>query len=377
MLRLLIVIGSLERGGAERHLAQVLPQLARKGYEVEVFCLMQRGELAQELERAGVKVSGKFTRPNPGFRRWAALGQRALLLAVRLIVRRPHIVHFFLPSAYIIGAPLAMITFCRAKVMSRRSQNHYQDRSRWIGRVERMLHNRMDAVIGNSRSVVEQLRGEGVADHKLHLLYNGVDVEVFEGAGSKNVARRALNVESSALVFVVVANLIRYKGHEDLLEALAIARQALPESWVLLCAGRDDGIGSRLVEQADRLDLTRHVRFLGPVSDIPSLLSAADIALLPSHEEGFSNAIIEYMAAGLPVIATDVGGNAEAVDRDHAGLIVPARNPQALAAAICQLASSPEQCIRFGEAGKERVARHFALEACVRGYREIYSSLTN
>ncbi|MFN4164112.1 MAG: glycosyltransferase [Ferrovibrio sp.] len=375
MLRLLIVIGSLERGGAERHLAQVLPQLVREDYEVEVFCLMQRGELAQELERGGVKVSGRFARPNPGFRRWVALGQRALFLAIRLLIRRPHIVHFFLPSAYIIGAPLAMITFCRAKVMSRRSQNHYQDRSRWIGRVERMLHSRMDAVIGNSRSVVEQLRGEGVADHKLHLLYNGVELATFEGSTPKDVARRALNVESSALVFVVVANLIRYKGHEDLLEALAIARQTLPESWVLLCAGRDDGIGHRLVEQVDRLGLSGHVRFLGPVSDIPSLLSGADIALLPSHEEGFSNAIIEYMAAGLPVIATDVGGNAEAVDQDRAGLIVPARNPQALAAAISQLASSPEQCIRFGQAGKQRVARYFALEACVRGYREIYSSL--
>lgn len=377
MLRLLIVIGSLERGGAERHLAQVLPQLVREGYDVEVFCLMQRGELAQEIEQAGVKVSGRFARPNPGFRRWIALGQRAISLAAYLLIRRPHIVHFFLPSAYIIGAPLAMITFCRAKVMSRRSQNYYQDRSRWIGRVERILHARMDAVIGNSRSVVEQLRDEGVADHKLHLLYNGVDVAAFADAGPKNIARRALDVESSALVFVMVANLIRYKGHEDLLEAFVIAQPTLPENWLLLCAGRDDGIGSRLVEQVDRLGLTGHVRFLGPVSDVPSLLSAADIALLASHEEGFSNAIIEYMAAGLPVIATDVGGNAEAVDRDRAGLIVPARNPQALAAAISRLAGDPQQCIRFGQAGKQRVVQHFALEACVRGYREIYSSLVD
>lgn len=233
----------------------------------------------------------------------------------------------------------------------------------------------MDAVIGNSRSVVEQLRGEGVADHKLHLLYNGVDVATFEDPAPKDAARRALDVESSALVFVMVANLIRYKGHEDLLEAFVIAQPTLPENWLLLCAGRDDGIGPRLVEQVDRLGLTGHVRFLGPVSDVPSLLSAADIALLASHEEGFSNAVIEYMAAGLPVIATDVGGNAEAVDRDRAGLIVPARNPQALAAAICQLASDPRQCVHFGEAGKERVARHFTLEACVRGYKEIYSGL--
>ncbi|WP_300302100.1 glycosyltransferase [Ferrovibrio sp.] len=376
MQRLLIVIGSLERGGAERHLAQVLPQLVRQGYDVEVYCLMQKGELAPGLEAAGVGVIGRNSRPKPGMRRLFALGLSALMLFFHLLMRRPHIVHFFLPSAYIIGAPIALLTFCRIKVMSRRSQNNYQHSSRWIGRAERLLHKCMDAVVGNSLPVVAQLRDEGVPEHKLHLLYNGVDAAAFANLPAKETVRGELRLDESALVLVIVANLLRYKGHSDLLEALAIAKPSLPDKWVLLCAGRDDGIGSRLVAQAEQLGLADHVRFLGPVTDIPRLLSAADIALLTSHEEGFSNAVIEYMAVGLPVIVTDVGGNAEAVDAGRAGIVVPPRQPAALAAAINRLAGNAGECQALGRAAQQRVAEHYSLEACVSGYRAIYNRLT-
>ncbi|MBV8697006.1 MAG: glycosyltransferase, partial [Bradyrhizobium sp.] len=121
--------------------------------------------------------------------------------------------------------------------------------------------------------------------------------------------------------------------------------------------------------------LESHISLLGVRSDIPDLLNASDVAILASHQEGFSNAIIEGMQAGLPVIVTDVGGNAEAVASGETGLVVAPRDPDALAAAILRLASDGELRQRYGAAGRRRVAVHFSLEACVAAYEALYRGL--
>ena len=373
-LRLTVVIGSLERGGAEQHLLQVLPLLARRGFSVEVFCLNYRGQLAAEMERRGVPVfSPRARRSQYRLVRWIGQLLGFLCLMLRLLLRRPDIVHFYLPSAYMVGTPAAILACCRVRVMSRRSQNYYQSRYFWAAAVERWLHRRTSAIIGNSRSVTRQLSEEGVPDSRLHLIYNGVDISAYAGPVDMAAIRRELGIAEDALVFVIVANLIPYKGHADLLDALAQA--ALAPGWVLLCAGRDDGIGQSLQARAEAAGLSGHIRWLGSVEAVPALLAAADIGLLVSHEEGFSNAIIEYMAAGLPVIATDVGGNAEAVANEESGLIVPARDPAALAAAIRRLAADPELRRRMGEAGQRIVGDRYSLEACAEAYDRFYRGL--
>ncbi|WP_374466506.1 glycosyltransferase [Ferrovibrio sp.] len=376
MKKILIVINSLDRGGTERHLMQVLPRLSQCGYRVAVYCLVHKGELSADLERAGVTVFGGSVKPHSSWGWLFALGIGGFSLGLRLLLKRPDIVHFFLPSAYIIGAPLAWLTFIPIKIMSRRSLNNYQRSYFWLGQVERFLHRQMDVVTGNSMSVVTQLREEGVPEQKLRLIYNGVDMSGFIDLPARDVARSKRGIDPDVVVFVIVANLLRYKGHDDLLEAFAIAEPNLPDKWVLFCAGRDGGIGGRLTVQAQRLGLEDRIRFLGPVADIPQLLAAADIALLPSHEEGFSNAVIEYMAAGLPVIATDVGGNAEALNYGQAGIVVPARDPVALAAAISGLAVAPELRRSLGSAAKRRVAEHFSLEICLKGYGALYNQFS-
>lgn len=174
---------------------------------------------------------------------------------------------------------------------------------------------------------------------------------------------------------VIVANLIPYKGHADLLDALKLSEKNLPRDWRLLCAGRDDGIEGSLRRKVREYGFEDNIRWLGSVADVPALLAAADIALLASHEEGFSNALIEYMAAGLPAIATDVGGNAEAVEHGETGLIVPAGNPQLLAEAISRLANNPDLRESMGRNGRARVQHRYALSTCVQNYVELYRRL--
>lgn len=373
--RLTIVIGSLERGGTERHLLQVLPGLVRRNFSIEVFCLSHKGSLARELAEHGVVVIGRDHRSSQRAIRMLQLLLSTLYLGLRLLVRRPDLVHFFLPAAYILGTPIAFFTGCRTRVMSRRSQNNYQRTQPWVGKVERTWHRCMTAVIGNSQKVVGQLGEEGVSADKLHLIYNGVDLAAFSAGPSRQAARASLNIADDTLVMAIVANLIPYKGHQDLLQALALASADLPEDWLLLCAGRDDGIGLRLQDRARSLGLAHHIRWLGSVENIPALLPAADIGLLVSHEEGFSNAVIEYMAAGLPVIATDVGGNSEAVGSGETGLIVPARDPVRLAEAIRVLACDKDMRLRMGGAGCNRAQERYALDTCVEAYIRLYHQL--
>ena len=125
----------------------------------------------------------------------------------------------------------------------------------------------------------------------------------------------------------------------------------------------------------DRLGLDGRVIFAGERTDVGRILEAADIGVHASHTEGFSNAVIEAMTAGLPMVVTDVGGNAEAVIDGEQGFVVPAMRPDLLAAALERLAREPELRRRFGDAARSRAERHFSLSACVDGYEALYRGL--
>src|SRR5262249_32078601 len=155
---------------------------------------------------------------------------------------------------------------------------------------------------------------------RVHVIRNGIDIARFDAAGGD--ARQSLGVTADTLLLLIVANLIPYKGHADLIAALAQANADLPP-WCLLCAGRDDGVGRVPQRWANALNIGWRVRLLGSRSDVPGLMTAADIVVLASHEEGFPNAVIEAMAAGRPVIGTRVGGVAEAIVDGETGIVVP------------------------------------------------------
>ena len=142
---------------------------------------------------------------------------------------------------------------------------------------------------------------------------------------------------------MVIANLIPYKGHRELIEGLSHIERELPGDWRILLVGRDHGIRAELEALSTTCGVSHRIRFLGQRSDIPALLAAADFGLLTSREEGFSNVILEGMAAGLAMIVTDVGGNAEAVVHGETGFVVPPRNPKAIGDAILELARNPSK----------------------------------
>jgi len=377
---ILFVIGTLEVGGTERHLATLTPALVNLGWTVSVYSLAGGGALRDELQGEGVNVLV------PPFKALSAKSSvvgrlaRSVRIGAHLFSvmrqRRPAIVHLFLPAAYLVGAPAAISAGVPVRIMSRRSLNVYQQSYPLVSNVERRLHRRMSAILGNSRSVVRELSEmEGVPARRLGLIYNGIDVTRFTSAGSRTATRATLGLDPQTLALVIVGNLIPYKGHADLLSALGQAAPRLPSDWRLLIVGRDEGIASSLQAQSAELGIAHNVTFLDTRNDVPEILSACDIGILCSHQEGFSNAVLEGMASGLPMIVTDVGGNAEAVIDGECGIVVPPRNPARLAEAIVRLANDPALQTRLGDAGRRRTADHFALGRSIEAYDALYRAL--
>ncbi|MDG2269945.1 MAG: glycosyltransferase, partial [Alphaproteobacteria bacterium] len=214
---------------------------------------------------------------------------------------------------------------------------------------------------------------EGIPEHRTRVILNGVDTNAIRPDAARGARlRQSLTIPPDSLVLMIVANLIPYKGHADLITALASIRDALPDNWQLLCVGRDDGIGGALQAQSAEAGLAPHIRFLGSRSDIPALLNMADVSLLCSHEEGLPNAVIEAMSAGVPTIATKVGGTGEIIDHGVTGLLVPAHNPDALAQSILELAQDPARRDAMGTAARVEIENTYGLDICARAYDDLY-----
>ncbi len=372
----LIVIGSLNTGGTERHLLQVLPRLQKEGFRITVAAFSQPGTLAPLFEQQGLSVV------SPKLSSWTEkFTPIKLLLKVLWLGRiisslHPTAVHSFLPEAYLIGNLWALLLKIPVRIMSRRSLNRYQTKYPLLTRLEHWLHGKTHILIGNSNAVVEELKKEsGKNATSVKLINNGIDTSIFLRTQSRQQLRSALRIPENALLITKVANYIPYKGHADLLRALNLISTKLPKNWRLVCAGRDDGPLQTLKTQAKQLGLVENILWLESRDDIPDILCSSDIGVLSSHEEGSSNAILECMAAGLPVIATKVGGNPELLENGLTGILVSPSDCDALADALLQLATDPQRRTSMGAAGKIRVAQKFSIESCVRGYQQIYSGL--
>jgi glycosyltransferase involved in cell wall biosynthesis len=368
--RVTIVTSRLDIGGAERHLARVLPALKQRGIDIALYTMERGGLLEAELQAQGVRLEGP---PRAAFLHWP----RATVALARFIKReRPTTVHFFLPRPYLYGSIAAELAGHRRRLMSRRSLTVYREKYPLLRGFELLLHRRTHGLIGNSRAVLDQLAVEVGDPRKIALIHNGIETPAPVTAADRERIRKVLDIPKDALVIAVIANLVSYKGHRDLLDALALVKEQIPNPWLVLMIGRDDGMGVELRRHAAALNLASNIRWLGEQPAADRLLAAGDIFVLPSHQEGFSNALLEAMAANLAVIATAIGGNLDAIVDNESGLLVPPRDPSALAAAIARFASDPDIRLRYGDAARRRVEQRFALQHCVERYEKLYRAMS-
>jgi len=227
----------------------------------------------------------------------------------------------------------------------------------------------VDRYIAVSHAVAQQLRETfRVPAGKLQVVHNSIPLAPFEVAANESL-RASLGGATGRAIVLTVARLDEQKGHRYLLEAAALVPEV---TFVLSGDGPERGA---LEAQAKALGLENRVNFLGYRRDVPALLASCDVFVLPSIYEGFPLSVLEAMAAGRPVVATAVGGTAEAVIHNQTGLLVPPADSAAIASAIRNILSDPPIARRLGAAGKARVHQEFSAEATVQRLAQAYEDL--
>ncbi len=255
--------------------------------------------------------------------------------------------------------------------------DHWHGFTRFNGKrrlICRLLGRFTDVSIAVSHGVRDYLLKEcGLDPARVRVVHNGVDIAAIDAARPGPEVRRALGLPDEAPVIGLVGRLDHWgKGHRELFEAMARLKDRHPCQALIVGGGRREDEVRAL---AASLGLADAVHFLGQRQDVPDLLHAMDIFVLPSYSEGVSLALLEAMAAGLPVIATNVGGLPEVVTDGDNGLLIPPKDPEALAEALARLLDAPDFAKKLGENARRQVREHFSLDRLGREINEIYGEL--
>ena len=354
-------------GGTELHLFELSRRLQATGYH-PIVCNMDGDQpMVRRVAEAGVE-----TWPEHLGRIYAPAGRRTGREVIRRAAgRNVHAVHTFHFKSDWLGVFAARALGCPL-ISSRRDLGFQQTGPRRA--VYHWINRHTDAFIAPSDAVRRSvLRQRGVLPERTHLIYNGLELARFDTRARRAEARAWLGVPPDAALAGMVGRLWPVKDQATLLRAFARIVPTTPKAHVVFLG--DGAEEENLRALAARLGIAEHVTFAGACNDVPRALAALDAFALSSRSEGMSNAILEAMAAGLPVVATDVGGNPECVVHGHTGFIVPPGDDGRMAESLGLLLREPETARAMGEAGRERAAEHFDVDVMVRRTVELYDAL--
>ena len=366
-MRVLHVTWSMLAGGLERVVLDLVGLAPSLGLTPLVVSLAQGGPFADRLAQMGVPYWVLGKREGLDFR---------MIPRVASLLRRQKVdvIHAHNQGA-MLYAGLAGLLTGRPMVSTRhgtsrsgeffRPDPSYRLLSRLMGHLCRYTI----CVGGDSYNIARRL--DKVPESRLRLIYNGVDTARFtRPAGARERVRDELGLSGDHLVMISVGRLSYEKDQASLLKALDALREELPGLRLVLVGGGPEMEPLKALSQ--ELDLGSRALILGERDDVPDLLAAADLFVLPSLSEGISIALLEAMAAGLPIVATRVGGNHEVVDDGVTGILTPPASPSDLAQAIRALAADPGQARDMGQAGLMRAEQKFSLAATGRAYARLY-----
>ncbi len=364
MLRVLQIIPTLDRSGAEKQMVLLATGLPRDRFEVEVAALTRLGPLEADLRSADIPVTliGKRLKVDP-----IALTRLSRLLNER----RFDVVQTWIFAANTYGRLASHRARVPVVVTAEMAVDLWKSRAHLT--IDRRLARWTDRVVGNSQAVVDFYRDQaGIPAGTLEVISSSIGPE--EPPPIDRAAVRAeLNTSADARVALFAGRLAPQKAVPDLIRALDLLQHVRPDlvTWI---AG--DGPDREPLEDLVRaFALGRRVRFLGHRDDVPRLLAAADLLVLPSRYEGLPNVVLEAMRFARPVVATAAPGTTELVVAGQTGLLVPIGHPPSLAQAIRTVVDTPELARHLGDAGRVRVEAHFRADQMVDRYAALYENL--
>jgi glycosyltransferase involved in cell wall biosynthesis len=363
------LITSLERGGAENHLLALLTHADRSGFDFEVAVLSGEGELVAVFHQAGIPVHLLRAR-----NRVDPLALRKLTTLLReggFDILHSHLFRADIFAALAVGqlgdrAPLLVST------------RHNDDRfflNPFVGLVHYAVSARQDLIIAISDHIARFTVARGVRHpSRVRRVYHGIEPPVtrsLEREGRQ--IRQDLGVAPADFLVGNVGRLARQKGQRHLVTAMPLLLERVPNAHAVIAGSGD--LEDYLRDLSLEAGVADRVHVLGPRLDVPALMHAMDVFVMPSIWEGFGLVLLEAMAAGRPIVASRVATIPEVVLDGETGLLVPAGDPVALAEALAQLAHDPDFARTLGEAGRQRLRQHFSLEKMVGDTELLYREL--
>lgn len=369
--RVLQFIGSFHQGGSERQAVQLSKLLRDSGkFEVFVATLEKRGILLEEMESAGFDEIREYRLAS-----FTSFGFIRQLIKCARFLRASDIdivhTHDFYTNVFgMIAAKLAGVP---VRIASKRETKGVRTPAQ--EKFERFVYRFSTAITVNANAVGKYLQKRGIDEGKLHLIYNGIDLERIE----PKLVHRAkicglIELPADKRFVTLVANLRHsVKNQPMLLRCAKRIKAEFPDVHFVLA-----GEGERmryLKDMAKKLGVEDSVHFIDRCRMVPELLSISEICVLTSYAEGFSNSILEYMAAGRPVVATDVGGARECVIEGETGFLVDSNDDGAMAEKLCILLNDAEMAVSFGIRGRDLVESKFSKQLQLGKTEEFYGAL--
>jgi len=372
-IRLLTFTTLFAIGGTERHVVSLAGGLDYSRFDLEFGCMRRSGEFLEQIQARGLPINEYAVARLYGPHTVA----QQLRFARHLRRRRIQIMHSYNFYPNVFAIPAARLARTPVVLASIRDTGAYlTPRQR---RVQRLACRLADHVLVNAEAVRQWLTAEGYDASRISVIRNGLDLSRFAPGGDDPSLRRELGVPDGAPLVAMLSRLSRKKGVEDFLDAAATLTERFPEARFLVIGDTIEHDGPQyrreLEDRAARLGLGERVTFTGFRLDVPRLLSAVTVSVLPSLSEGLSNTILESMAAGAPVIATRVGGSPEALEDGVDGLLIPPREPAELSRAISWVLEHPEAARELGRRARARVAEEFSLQRMIRETECLYARL--
>ena len=363
MNRVLFLIPTLDRSGSEKQLSLLAAGLPRNEFDIRVVCLTRGGSYEKELQRAGIPVDilHKRMKLDP-----------IVLWRLRQVISefKPHIIHTWLTAANSYGRLVGCWMKIPVTIATERCVDRWK--SPWHFPVDRWLSKKTDRLVVNSQGVAKFYRDHGVSGDRIQVIVNGIDPIKSQKYDRKRI-REQIQLPEDACVIGYVGRLATQKRIRDLIWAADILKLVLPKVYLLIVG---DGPQRHQLRQFARdCQILDRVKFFGHCEEVESLYSAMDVFWLGSEYEGMPNSVMEAMASGLPVVATNVPGVNELVIEGKTGYLIPVGDRAEMAQKTFRLFENPSLAQQFGNSGRLRMEQFFSTQDMIESHVSLYREL--
>ena len=368
-INLTLVIRTVDYGGAESHILKMVRNIDRSKFNVYVICLVRDAEHHQKeaFIKAGVNpIIPPYYKNDPRLLFWLAKIWKE---------HRIDVVHSFLWRSDVICSLVAFLTGYRNLIASERGSRGDKHYNKVKGLIDRYLTFKASKLVcPNSNFAASVVLKNHCPSNKIRVIHNGIEFDGLELEKNFFSLRESYGIDETCKIIGIVARLDSVKSHNDFIKAAKYVKSSYKGKIRFLVIG-DGTLRNKLENMVMDLGLSEDFIFTGFTEKPIAFIQDFDVGVLSSHRESFPNVILEYMACGKPVVATNVGGVPELVIDRVTGILVPPGQPEEMAHAIVALLKDPKMAEKMGALGKERVQENFSMPVVTRKYERLYESV--